>query len=395
MGDIFDKLSTTLYQNTEDDYEVTRDIEETEASEPLPTQTHRLFLSSTESISRQRLNCLLRNSPVIEDYRIIGAESDGYYVSMVYRKPEKFNDTVDFFIRLAQVVLQHIVFDGSFFHIEDHSLLDKQRIRIYESNCNYTTMNGYPLMALAKVGDHNYHDPSGTVNLNEVIRKLWNLFNEDTKPEIDEDIKNIGFFLGWRDIRYQIMYKYGGYALPFKFYYEYEYSEGSVYRSIYKEINHPIILHGKNILELYSRFLIFQDILKMKHSPLLTERVQMNDVTMPTGFSLVGIMREWCRIENPDLYPNDTALINASLEVLNAVKNQIQTLKPNDPMYYIVFEEALNKVDVNYVMDKFSHESIDIITNSGYLSTTLGMLNGFEYYNKSYKEDEQNRRYIQ
>lgn len=388
MGDIFDKLSTTLYQNTEDDYEVTRDIEETSESKRLPNETHSLLLTSS-AIDRRRLDYLLRNSPVVEDYRIKPSDGSVVYISMIYRKPEKFDTTIDFFTRIAQLIMKGVTEND----IKMNSVT--RRIRIIESIANYTTFFAPELMKLAHVETRDYYDVTGVINLNEMIRKLWNLFNEDTKPEIDEDIKNIGFFLGWRDIRYQIMYKYGGYALPFKFYYEYEYSEGSVYRSIHKEINHPIILRGKNILELYSRFLIFLDILKMKHSPLLTERVQMDDVTMPTSLSLGGIMREWCRIENPDLYPNDTALINASLEVLNAVKNQIQTLKPNDPMYYIVFEEALNKADVKYVMDKFSHESIDIITNYDYLSTTLCEQNGFVYYNKSYEEDEQNRRYIQ
>lgn len=393
MGDIFDKLSTTLYQNTEDDYEVTRDIEETSESKRLPNETHGLLLTSSD-LDRRKLDYLLRNSSVVEDYRIKPSDGSVVYVSMIYRKPEKFDTTINFFARIAQLIMKGVTEND----IKMNSVT--RRIRIIESIGNYTTFFAPELMKLAHVESRDYYDVTGVINLNEMIRKLWNLFNEDTKPEIDEDIKNIGFFLGWRDIRYQIMYKYGGYALPFKFYYEYDYPEHSVYRSRIAEINHPIILRGKNILELYSRFLIFLDILKMKHSPLLTERVRMTDVTEHTSLSLTGIIQEWCRIENPDLYLNDTALINAELEALNAVKNKIQTLKPNDPMYYIVFEEALNKVDVNYVMDKFSHESIDIITNSvpnydGYLSTTLGVQNGFVYYNKSYEENEQNRRYIQ
>ena len=388
IDDIFNSNET----GREDDYEVTQEIEET-PREPLPDQTHRLLFSSRENINWKQLDYLLRNSPVIADYRLIGFKTGSYYVSMIYNPPIKFDDTVDFFIRAAQILTNGATENEI---RQNHS---SRRLQIIQHSANFTVLQGFELMKLANVNNRSYFDPSGVINLNETIRHLWNLFNENTKSEIDEDIKRIGFFLGWRDIRHKIMYEHGGYALEFKFYYEYDYPEGSVFRSKLAEIKHPIILRGKNLMELYSRYIIFLDILKMKHSPLLTERVRMTDVAGQSSLSLTGIMQEWCRIENPDFRPNDTHQIKASLNVLDNAKKQIQTLKPNDPMYYAVFEEALNRADVSYVMTDYLPDQIDIYMTPGaensYLTADMGTTNKFIYYNRSYREDEPDRRHIQ
>ena len=99
IDDIFNSNET----GREDDYEVTQEIEET-PREPLPDQTHRLLFSSRENINWKQLDYLLRNSPVIADYRLIGFKTGSYYVSMIYNPPIKFDDTVDFFIRAAQIL---------------------------------------------------------------------------------------------------------------------------------------------------------------------------------------------------------------------------------------------------------------------------------------------------
>ena len=154
MGDIFDKLSTTLYQNTEGDYEVTRDIEETSESKRLPNETHSLLLTSS-AIDRRRLDYLLRNSPVVEDYRIKPSDGSVVYISMIYRKPEKFDTTINFFTRIAQLIMKGVTEND----IKMKSVT--RRIRIIESTANYTTFFAPELMKLAHVETRDYYDVTG------------------------------------------------------------------------------------------------------------------------------------------------------------------------------------------------------------------------------------------